>query len=160
VLVESVEPGSPAETAGVKVGDVVAELGGTPVQNTDELEARLRGYPARAPLGLLLWREGKSLPLTVTPVEFPPELADGLAWDRLGLRLSQGRSSLVVSAVRQGSQAANIGVERGDQIVRLNNVPLTSLATFREGLVAARHTRSVLLVVKREGRNYPVGFRF
>jgi serine protease Do len=159
VLVESVEPGSPARQRG-EGRRRVAELGGTPVQNTDELEARLRGYPARAPLGRLLWREGKSLPLTVTPVEFPPELADGLAWDRLGLRLSQGRSSLVVSAVRQGSQAANIGVERGDQIVRLNNVPLTSLATFREGLVAARHTRSVLLVVKREGRNYPVGFRF
>ena len=159
-LVERVEPGSPAATAGVRSGDVVAELAGTPVQNADELEARVHGYPAHAPLSLLLWRDGKSIPVTVTPVEFPAELADGLAWDRLGLRLTQGKAALVVSAVRQGSQAANIGVERGDQIVRLNNVPLTSMATFREGLVAARHTRSVMLVVRREGRNYPVGFRF
>src|SRR5215813_357349 len=158
VLVKQVEDGSPAAKAGVQPGDVVAELAGTPVQNADELDARLRGYPARAPLGLVVWRDGKSFPVTVTPVEFPPELADGLAWNRLGLRLAQGRSSLVVAAVRQGSQAANIGVERGDQIVRMNNVPLTSLTTFREGLVAARHARSVLLVVRREGRNYPVGF--
>jgi len=160
VLVKQVEEGSPAAKAGVQPGDVVAELAGTPVQNADELDARLRGYPAHAPLGLLVWRDGKTFPVTVTPVEFPPELADGLAWDRLGLRLAPGRSSLVVAAVRQGSQAANIGVERGDQIVRLNNVPLTSMAAFREGLVAARHARSVLLVVRREGRNYPVGFRF
>jgi serine protease Do len=160
VLVERVEPGSPAEAAGIRAGDVIAELGGTPVQNADELEARLRGYPARASLGLLLWRGGKSVPVTVTPLEFPPELADGLAWERLGLRLNQGRSALVVAAIRQGSQAASIGVEKGDQIVRLNNVPLNSMATFREGLIAARHARSVLLVVRREGRNYPVGFRF
>jgi serine protease Do len=161
VLVDSVDPGSPAQAAGIRAGDVVAEVGGSAVADGDDFEARLRGYPAKEPVGLLLWREGRSQNLTVTPVEFPAAQADALAWDRLGLRLAEnGRGALGVTAVRPGSQAARIGIEKGDLIVRLNNMRLDSNATFREGLIAARHARSVLLVVRREGRNYPVSFRF
>jgi hypothetical protein len=92
VVVDSVDQGSPAAKAGVRPGDVVAELGGSPVQDTDEFQARLRGYPARAAMPLLLFRDGQSVQVTVTPIEFPSEQADAFAWDRLGLRLapSQG----------------------------------------------------------------------
>jgi serine protease Do len=160
VLVDSVDAGSPAQTAGVRAGDIVAEVGGSAVEGGDDFEARLRGYPAKAPVGLQIWREGREHKISLTPVEFPPAQADALAWDRLGLRLAQGRVGLAVTGVRPGSQAAAIGIERGDTLVRLNNVLLDSLSTFREGLIAARHSRSVLLVVRREGRNYPVSFRF
>jgi serine protease Do len=158
--VDSVDAGSPAQTAGVRAGDIVAEVGGSAVEGGDDFEARLRGYPAKAPVGLQIWREGREHKISLTPVEFPPAQADALAWDRLGLRLAQGRVGLAVTGVRPGSQAAAIGIERGDTLVRLNNVLLDSLSTFREGLIAARHSRSVLLVVRREGRNYPVSFRF
>jgi len=160
VLVDSVDAGSPAQTAGARAGDILAEVGGSAVEGGDDFEARLRGYPAKAPVGLLIWREGREHKISLTPVEFPPAQADALAWDRLGLRLAQGRVGLAVTGVRPGSQAAAIGIERGDTLVRLNNVLLDSLSTFREGLIAARHSRSVLLVVRREGRNYPVSFRF
>jgi len=159
VVVESVDAGSPAAAAGVRAADIVAEAGGVPVQNADEFQARLRGYPARAAIPLVIWREGRRTSLTVTPVEFPSEQADAFAWDRLGLRLAEGRGGLPVSAVRPRSQAEGFGIERGDLVVRLNNVPLDSLATFREALISARHARSVLLVVRREGRNYLVTFR-
>jgi len=159
VVVDSVDSGSPAESAGVQPGDVLAELGGTPVQDADELQAKLRGYPARASIPLLLWRNGQRLRATVTPVEFPAKQADSFAWDRLGLRLTPSRGTLGVAAVRESSQADRFGIERGDLIVRLNNVALDSLDTFREALISARHARSVLLVVRRAGRNYLVTFR-
>ncbi|HTS80237.1 MAG TPA: trypsin-like peptidase domain-containing protein [Myxococcaceae bacterium] len=159
VVVDSVDSGSPAESAGVQPGDVLAELGGTPVQDADELQAKLRGYPARASIPLLLWRNGQRLRATVTPVEFPSKQADSFAWDRLGLRLTPSRGTLGVAAVRESSQADRFGIERGDLIVRMNNVALDSLDTFREALISARHARSVLLVVRRAGRNYLVTFR-
>ncbi|HVP60890.1 MAG TPA: trypsin-like peptidase domain-containing protein [Myxococcaceae bacterium] len=159
VVVESVDAGSPAAAAGVRPGDVVAELGGTPVQGADEFQARLRGYPAKAAMPVLLWREGRQLTVTVTPAEFPSQQADAFAWDRLGLRLQPARGTLAVSAVRAQSQAEAFGIEQGDLIVRLNNVALDSLGTFREALISARHARSVLLVVRRAGRNYLVTFR-
>jgi serine protease Do len=159
VVVESVDPGSPAAAAGVRPGDVVAELGGSPVEDADEFQARVRGYPARAAMPLVLWREGHQVSVTVTPTEFPATQADAFAWDRLGLRLSPSRGALAVSAVRADSQADGFGIERGDLIVRLNNVALDSPGAFREALISARHARSVLLVVRRAGRNYLVTFR-
>jgi len=159
VLVESVDAGSPAAAAGVQPGDIVSDLGGTPVADADEFQARLRGYPARAPMQLVVWRSGQKLTLTVTPVEFPSQQADLFAWDRLGLRLTPGRGGLAVSAVRPGSQAEAFGIERGDLVVRLNNVALDSLESFREALISARHARSVLVVIRRAGRNYLVTFR-
>jgi serine protease Do len=159
VVVESVDPGSPAAAAGVQAADVVAELGGSPVQDADEFQARVRGYPARAAMPLLLWRNGQQISVTVTPTEFPSDRADAFAWDRLGLRLASSRGALAVSAVRNESQAEGFGIDRGDLIVRLNNVALDSLGTFREALISARHARSVLLVVRRAGRNYLVTFR-
>ncbi len=97
--------------------------------------------------------------MTITPIEFPSTQADAFAWDRLGLRLAPSRGSLAVSAVRTESQADGFGIEQGDLIVRLNNVALDSLGAFREALISARHARSVLLVVRRAGRNYLVTFR-
>ena len=159
VVVESVDQGSPAAKAGVKTGDVVAQLGGSPVQDADEFQARLRGYPARAPMPLVLFRDGHMVAVSVPATEFPAEQADAFAWDRLGLRLAPSRGALAVSAVRKDGQADGFGIDRGDLIVRLNNVALDSLATFREALISARHARSVLLVVRRAGRNYLVTFR-
>ena len=159
VVVESVDAGSPAAEAGIRPGDVVVELGGSPVQDADEFQARVHGYPARAAMPLVLWRDGRKLTATVTPVEYPPDRADALAWDRLGLRLGPSGRTLAVAAVRAQSQADEFGIDRGDLIVRLNNVALDSLATFREALISARDARSVLLVVRRAGRNYLVTFR-
>src|SRR5262249_38933000 len=75
VLVESVDPGSPAAAAGVQPGDIVAELGGSPVQDADEFQAKVRGYPAKAAMPLVLVRQGKKLEVTVTPSEFPSQQA-------------------------------------------------------------------------------------
>src|SRR5215813_886874 len=159
VVVESVDAGSPAAAAGVEPGDVVAELGGSPVQDADEFQAKVRGYPARAAMPLVLWRNGHQISVSITPTEFPSSQADAFAWDRLGLRLAPSRGTLAVSAVRTESQAESFGIDKGDLIVRLNNVALDSLNAFREALISARHGRSVLLVVRRAGRNYLVTFR-
>jgi serine protease Do len=159
VLVERVEGGSPAEAAGVAPGDLVVEIAGSPVQDVDDFYARVRGYPARTAFVLTVVRAGRPLTLTLTPQKFPPELADSLAWERLGLKVSTGKGGLPVVAVRRGSQAARSGIEPGDLITRLDNQPVQSLEAFRDGLVASRG-RGVLLSVRRGAFTYPLGFRF
>jgi len=160
VVVVGVEPGSPAERAGLQRGDVIAEVGGTRVQDDDDFDVRMRGYPARADVSLNVFRSGATQALTLTPVEFPPKLAEGLAWDRLGLRVKNGQAGLVVSAVRPGSNAARVGLEPGDVVMRLNNQPMTTLEAFRDTLVAARNARSVLLLVRRGPTGYYITLPF
>ena len=43
VIILSVEPGGPAETGGILIGDIVVEIGGQSVGDTDDVQAALRG---------------------------------------------------------------------------------------------------------------------
>ncbi|WP_002639428.1 trypsin-like peptidase domain-containing protein [Myxococcus hansupus] len=159
-LVTSVEEGSPAAQAGVKRGDVVAELGGSRIQDAEDFDTRVRGYPARSAFPVVLFREGGLRTVQVTPVEFPARMVEGLAWERLGLRVKELRGMLAVSGVRQGSAAADIGLEPGDVILRVNNQPVTTTDAFREALLTARRGRSVLLLVRRGRYGYHVTLPF
>ncbi len=85
VSVEEVQPDSPADRAGVRGGDVVAEVSGSQVEDREDFNARMRGYPARTAVSMTLFRQGKTRNISITPVEYPSKLAESLAWDRLGL---------------------------------------------------------------------------
>ncbi len=58
-LVASVEPGSPAEQAGVQRGDVVAEMGGSRITDAEDFDTRVRGYPARSAFPLVALPRGQ-----------------------------------------------------------------------------------------------------
>src|SRR5205823_158917 len=106
-------------------------------------------YPARSAIALTLFREGQKLPLAVTAVEFPASLAETLSWDRLGLELAAARGGLAVSRVRPGSPAARAGLAPGDRILRVNDRDVATPSAWRDALVEARSSRSVLLLVQR-----------
>jgi serine protease Do len=65
VLVERVEDGSRAQTAGIAAGDVIVEVNRAPVANLEALRAALDKHPADKPVLVLVHREGQSLYLTV-----------------------------------------------------------------------------------------------
>jgi Do/DeqQ family serine protease len=159
-IVTYVEPGSPAEQSGVRRGDVVAEMGGSRVTDAEDFETRARGYPARASFPLVVFREGELRTLQVTPVEFPAPMVESLAWERLGLRVKAGRGAMAITQVRPGSAAADIGLEPGDVILRVNNQPVDSTDAFREALLSARRGRGVLMLVRRGRYGYHVTLPF
>jgi S1-C subfamily serine protease len=65
VMVLSVEPGGPAEKGGILLGDVIVEIGGQPVTDTDDLQTALRGSIARE-LPVVVLRSGQCTDLRVT----------------------------------------------------------------------------------------------
>ena len=160
VVATDVEPGSPAEQAGVRRGDVLAEMGGSRISDAEDYITRARGYPARAAFPLVVFREGAQRTLQVTPTEFPPQLVEALGWNRLGLRVKPVRGAMAVQAVRPGSAADDVGLEPGDLIMRVNNQPVAEPASFQEALLTARGTRSVLLLVRRGRYGYHVTLPF
>ncbi|MEW5740412.1 MAG: trypsin-like peptidase domain-containing protein [Myxococcota bacterium] len=153
-LVASVEDGSPAAQGGLQPGDVVAQVGTTQIENADDLRSRFRSFTAGAPVAFRVFRGGKLVDVTVTPVEFPQSLVDATVWQRLGLRLKPGKGGMSIVAVRPGTAAQRIGLEPGDVLLKLNNVPVTSAEAFRDAVLQARSQRSVLLLVRRGDRGY------
>ncbi len=64
VLVSRVEPGSPAEKAGVRVGDVLARVDGEAVESSFDVRMRIRRAEDGAQLPLEVWRGGKAQTLS------------------------------------------------------------------------------------------------
>jgi S1-C subfamily serine protease len=73
VLVETVEPNSPAATAGFQPGDVIIALGGDAVTGVDQLIRRLTEDRIGEPAPVTVLRRGHRRQLTVVPAEFRKE---------------------------------------------------------------------------------------
>ena len=148
-VVVGVDSGSPAEKAGIQLGDIIEEVAGTQVEDAEDFNVRMRGYPARATVPLTVFRRGTTKTLSILPVEFPPKLAESMAWERLGIRVESAKRGLTISSVRRDSPAARVGLVSGDVILRVNNLETDTVESFREAMISARASKSVLLVIKR-----------
>jgi S1-C subfamily serine protease len=69
VEVAEVVAGSPAESAGLRAGDVIVAIGAVPVEDVGALQAVLTEDSIGARLEVTVVRGGGTLPFTVTPVE-------------------------------------------------------------------------------------------
>lgn len=69
VFVASVEPDSPAATAGVRDGDVVLACGDAPITGVDDLHRQLTGDRIGVPTRFVILRGGVKRQLTVIPSE-------------------------------------------------------------------------------------------
>jgi membrane-associated protease RseP (regulator of RpoE activity) len=69
VMVSKVEPGSPAEKAGIKVGDVLTSVDGQEVETSWDVMLKVRGLDDGQQVPVEVWRNGKAQSLTVAVVE-------------------------------------------------------------------------------------------
>jgi serine protease Do len=70
-LVEKVEPGSPADTAGVQRGDVVTAVGPEEIRSSGDLISVLRDYQPGDTVGLKILRNGEENQVRVNLAESP-----------------------------------------------------------------------------------------
>jgi serine protease Do len=70
-IVEQVEPGSGADAAGVRRGDIIVRLGNDPIDNAGDLFGALRDYQPGDTVELTVFRDGDELTLDVTLGERP-----------------------------------------------------------------------------------------
>ena len=85
--IESVQPGSPAELGGMKVGDVVMAQDGHDLVANPPKQPALAGDTVR----FVVWREGREVPLTVVLGRWdPPQESPGVT--RVCRRVDAGGS--------------------------------------------------------------------
>jgi len=106
VLVAHVEPGTPAALAGVRVGDVIVAVGGSPIASGTEVWSALAGKNKGDVVDLTVVRDKHQLTLRATLAD------DGVAWDGNGnidLALPDFDLDLPDVHVKPFSQAAPLG---------------------------------------------------
>src|SRR5213594_3467097 len=166
VLVAEVMKGSPAEAAGLKAGDVVVELCGTPINEVPDLQRRIAAVKPGQTMKLTVIREKKPVPVTVKIGEMPadePVVAEALGTNEWGfsvesltgdaalrfdLPVSRG---LLVTDVQPGSPAEKAGLRRGDVILEIARRPADDPANLYRVLGALKPGESVLIYVHRAG---------
>ncbi|MGE0826722.1 MAG: Do family serine endopeptidase [Candidatus Binatia bacterium] len=156
VLIRGVEPDSPAEAAGLQRGDVILSVDGRSLRSGEEYLQRERTYSRGAKMNFRISRGGKEREITVTADRFPPEKADTLAWDLLGLAVTEGKNGLQVQRIRPGSPVDRIGFQRGDRILAVSGIQVKTVAEFRRKIIDARLSQSILLSVGRGRSLYHV----
>jgi serine protease Do len=140
VLVNGVDPGSPAERAGLRRGDIVTAVQGRSVDDPDALRYRFATLPIGSQAALSVTREGRTREVALAvaaPPEDPPRettpiqgrnpfagaqvanLSPALL-EEVRLPTLTARQGVVVLDVAQASPAARIGLRPGDVVLRLN----------------------------------------
>lgn len=172
VLLEDVSPDSSAERAGLKIGDVVASIGGKLVGDTKQFATLLFTYKIgqKAPIGIV--RGGQELTLDVPVVERPDDpqrFADmvtgpGNVVEALGIvgitinadlkkLMSDLRipSGVIVAARTPGSSLLGVGPEPGDVIHSVNTTSIKDIAGLKQALKDLHPGDAIVLQVEREG---------
>jgi S1-C subfamily serine protease len=157
-VLNAIVPGSAADEAGLKAGDVVVGLNGRQINSAGELRTQIGLLRVGDPVQLEVLREGKRIAVTarVTPREMTEVAGDDFPNPRLAgaaFRNFQGpggdQRGVVVTQVTPGSRAWQNGLRPGDILVEANRRPLTSVAELAQ--VMAAPGNQVLLRVRRQG---------
>jgi serine protease Do len=167
--VAMVEPGGPADKAGVKVGDIILKFNGKDIDRSSDLPRLVGGTAVGSRATVTVWRRGSQLDVPVTIVELqddksptakatpkkptPEQAPNALGLHVTDLTAAQKRELKTEAGVMvefAEGRAASAGIRQGDVILQMNNVEITSAGQFN-GLVAKLDAKKpVALLVRRE----------
>jgi Do/DeqQ family serine protease len=162
-VVTRVLPGSPAEQAGLRAGDVITAVNGRPVRGQADLANAEALLPIGTPVELSVVRDGEPTKIAATLKAPVLREIDGAALDaRLaGARFGdlpptlarRGASGVSVLAVAANSRAATNGLQEGDFVTAVNQRNVADVGAFQRA-VGARPRQLLLTVVRGRSMFY------
>ncbi len=169
-LVRSVEPGSPAEKAGIEAGDIITRFDGRPIERFGELPRQVGNTKPGTKSAVTVFRRGSTRELSILVAEVEAEQTvakatgkeerprGSAAGQALGLVVSdlsdaqkkdmRVKGGVKVDAASEG--AAQAGLREGDVIVAIANTEIGNVKEF-ESLVAKVDRSKPVNVLFRRG---------
>ncbi len=175
-IVAQVTPDSPAANAGLKSGDVIAELNGRKIADGSALQVAVSQDQPGQTIQLGIIRNGTPMQVSVKVGEYHKpgtQVADneggqdgqantgklGLAVDDLNqdarqqLNVPDSVKGAAVANVRPGSPADDAGLQPGDVVLEVNRKPVTSAEQFANVVHATPAGKDILLLVWSKGND-------
>jgi serine protease Do len=173
VLVNEVFEKDPAASAGIKPGDIIVKIDGSPVDSPNKLSRLIGALTPGATAHIEVVRDGNRLilniplserrdgviasatPQTKADVKLGLDVQDltpGLA-DTFNLRESKGA---LIARIEAGSLAQAEGLREGDLIKEVNRTEVASAVEFLSAVSRLRRGDTILLRVLRESRAFYV----
>ena len=165
VLIAQVIKETPAESSGLREGDLVVAIDGRPIVETRALQRLVGATPAGRELGLVVLREHDRREVRVRVGRMPAEVvADRVAFEfgffmrevaeeRATGVAERERRAPVVAGVAERTSAARGGLRAGDRILAVNDVEVETVEGFRWRVQELYLRDPVRLRVDREGES-------
>ncbi|MFD1555641.1 DegQ family serine endoprotease [Paraburkholderia silviterrae] len=170
-LVSSVEPGGPADKAGIQPGDIIQKFNGQTVDAATDLPRMVGDTKPGTKATVTIWRKGstRDLPITIAEMQSDksakadqkkapepkprPSNALGLSVTDLSAdQLSQLKIKGGVMVDSVDGPAARAGLQKGDIILRVGDTDITSAKQFQD--VASRlDPQKMVAILVRRGEN-------
>lgn len=165
-LVGSVMQGSPAEKAGIQVGDIIIGFGSGVVKSSSDLPLLVGNTPVGSEVTVKLLRQGAEKTVNVTIAKLngkddaqPQVSAVPADQGSLGILVSaltadelQQRkinNGVLIDEVQRGSVAERAGLSQGDVVVSVNNQPVTNPADLKTAVQAAPSGKPLALLIQK-----------
>jgi len=149
--VEAMVPGSPADTAGMQLGDRVVKVNGRDISTRTELFDAVAKSGGKA-LVLEVLREGQVKTLSVVPTRAPSHQATA---EDPGYYLGVEETPPLVTSVMHGSPAAQAGLQAGDRVVSIDSQAIYTWSQMT-GIVKDHPNQPLKFEVLRESRRTPL----
>ena len=170
-LVAKVMPDSPAQKAGLRVGDVIVEFNGKKVSRSSALPPLVGRFPVGKTAEVVVVRNKKRKTLKVRIEQLPeqasaepeqePEAEKPMEESALGLSVqpldAAARKKLKVDSgvqvmeIDADGPAADAGIQPGDVISMIDNRPVKSLDDFNRLVKSLKPGKSVAILIHRRG---------
>jgi serine protease Do len=177
-LVSSVEPGGPADKAGIQPGDIIMKFNGQPVEAATDLPRMVGDTKPGTKATITVWRKGQTRDLPITIAEMQSDkTAKGdakkapdpkpRASNVLGIsvveipadRLAQLKIKGGVQVDAVDGPAARAGLQKGDVILRVGDTDITGVKQFDEVISRLDPQKMVAVLVRRDDNTQFVPIR-
>ena len=164
-FVRQVEPGSPADKAGVEAGDIITKVDGKTVEKSADLPRFIGNIKPGSKATVQVFRRGSPRELSITVGEFEaekskraseaeikPASAAGLGLSVADLTEAQRKELKLKSGVRVeqvDGAAARAGVREGDIVLQVDNTEITGAKQFEAVVGKLEKSKTVALLIRR-----------
>src|SRR6516164_7451177 len=166
-LVQGVQAGLPAEKAGIEAGDIITKVQGKTVDRYSDLPRLVGMVKPGEKVQLQVFHDGKYKDVTADVVDFgpetPPTLTEAAPDAAANTKATLGLKVVDLSDAERGrlhvksgvrvdgveGAAARAGVQEGDVILSIGNVPVTSARQFAATVAKLDKTKSIAVLVRR-----------
>jgi serine protease Do len=148
LLIDSVDPGSPAAKSGIRGGDIVLTIDGVKMdgrfpEQLPPIQNLIASYPVGATVKLAVKRGNETKVHSIVTEKLESRVGEEWAFERWGMSVRKvsrafarenqldDTTGVIVIGVQPGFPADTAGLSRGDIITKINQEPVASLDVIK-----------------------------
>ncbi len=149
--IRSVVPDSPASRAGLKPGDQVVSVDGTPIDSKEAWDTALSTRGPGRPMRVVVRSASGERTVTLQAEKPPTGIGLRALREQLGMSVRPGRGRLAITITERDGLAARAGLETGDLLIGLNGTEVRDTEDV-DRVLQRDYNRSTLLMEIARGR--------